>query len=119
MSDNYKADGTPTHRADDETLRKSRYGLGRQPWDDIKEQGWAPHFAAGNVLKYLRRDKDRAHSIESARWYFARLVEYVNQDVPDSKHADWTNASSTYLALVELLTKEELELLRNAPPPTA
>jgi len=76
----YKADGTPTHTAEDGTERKSRYGTGRQPWDGIKELGWAPHFAAGNVLKYLRRTKDREHSIESARWYYARLLELAIHD---------------------------------------
>lgn len=58
------------HVAADGTTRKSHYGKERQPWDDIKEQGWGPAFCASNVLKYLRRDKDQKHSVESARVYY-------------------------------------------------
>lgn len=101
MSKDYKADGTPTHVAEDGTLRKSRYGTGRQPWDDIVDLGWGPHFAAGNVLKYLRRDKDREHSIESARWYYARLTEEATYE--------WDTAR---LQLNAILTQEEKALLR-------
>jgi hypothetical protein len=63
------------HQADDGTVRKDHYGSGRQPWDDIKDLGWAAEFAAGNVLKYLRRTKEPGHSLQSARWYLARLEE--------------------------------------------
>jgi hypothetical protein len=59
----------------DETVRQDHYGTGRQAWDDIVEYGWGPAFAAGNVLKYLRRDKAAEHSLESARWYWRQLVE--------------------------------------------
>ena len=41
----------------DGTTRKAHYGQGKQPWDYIVEAGWAPEFAAGCVLRYLRRDK--------------------------------------------------------------
>lgn len=113
MTNKYFADGTPTHVAEDGTERKSRYGAGRQPWDDIKELGWAPHFAAGNVLKYLRRDKDREHSIESARWYFARLCEMAG-DVYLEKidQPTWTIANTTLKQLTKLLTDVEKEFLQ-------
>ena len=64
----------------DGSVRKAHYGDGRQPWDDIKFAGWAPEFAAGCVLRYMRRTKDREHSIESARWYWERLQEMGMQD---------------------------------------
>lgn len=58
--------------------RKSHYGSGKQPWDTIKECGWEPEWLAGNVVKYLRRTKEPAHSLESARVYFKRLVELAS-----------------------------------------
>lgn len=65
----------PEHVAQDGTVRKSHYGAGRQPWDDIREWGWAPHFAAGNVLKYVRRAaaKNGEDDLKKARWYWAEL----------------------------------------------
>lgn len=63
----------------DGSVRKAHYGEGRQPWDDIKAAGWAPEFSAGCILRYLRRTKDSEHSIESARWYWARLQEMSMQ----------------------------------------
>lgn len=60
------------------TKRESHYGAGRQPWDDIVDAGWGPAFAAGNVLKYLRRNKDDpAGDLEKARWYWGQLRENV------------------------------------------
>jgi hypothetical protein len=53
--------------------RKLHYGAGRQPLDDIIEAGWAPEFYAGNILKYLRRDKERETSLEKAVWYWRAL----------------------------------------------
>ena len=90
---NYQADGTPIHKAEDGTLRKSRYGAGRQPWDDIKDAGWGPAFAAGNVLKNLRRSKEPEHSLESAKWYWARLNEEAAKE-PWGVHAPhpWRDA---------------------------
>lgn len=63
--------------------RKSWYGGGRQPWDDILDAGWGPAFAAGNVLKYLRRTKEPEHSLQSARWYWQRLIDLA----ADGEHA--------------------------------
>lgn len=59
-----------THAGADGTVRQDHYGAGRQPWDDIVDAGWGPAFAAGNVLKYLRRpDKNPLdpvrHSLEA------------------------------------------------------
>ena len=56
--------------------RKAHYGSGRQPWDDIVEAGWAPAFAAGNVLKYVRRAaaKNGEDDIAKAKWYLMRLI---------------------------------------------
>ncbi len=82
------------------TDRKAHYGSGRQPWDDIMALGWAPEFAAGNVLKYLRRVKDPEHSLESARWYFKKLHDMVGQAVP--------RAQDVFTKLVGELTHEEL-----------
>jgi hypothetical protein len=65
----------------DETVRQTHYGEGRQVWDTIVEKtDWGPAFAAGNVLKYLRRDKSPEHSLESARWYWNQLVERSKSD---------------------------------------
>lgn len=65
----------PEHDGTDGTKRKDHYGAGKQPWDTIKVLGWAPMFAASNVIKYLRRTKDPEHSVESARWYYAQLKD--------------------------------------------
>lgn len=64
----------PEHVAADGSTRKSHYGAGRQPWDDIVDLGWGPAFAAGNVLKYLRRTKDPDADLKKARWYFEWLL---------------------------------------------
>lgn len=59
----------------DGTVRQAYYGSGEQPWDVIKRNGWAHHFAAGNVLKYLRREKEnRAKDDDKARWYYFALL---------------------------------------------
>ena len=71
--------------------RQDHYGAGRQPWDDILDAGWAPEFAAGNVLKYLRRSKDPEHSLEAARWYYARLLELSRGELPS---AAWESSRS-------------------------
>lgn len=68
----------------DGTVRKAHYGDGEQPWDTMVKLGWAPYFAASSIIKYLRRNKDHAHSLESAQWYYERLREsdsVVYQDV--------------------------------------
>lgn len=99
MTDRNKDRETP---GADGTVRKAHYGEGRQPWDDIVELGWAPQFAAGSILKYLRRNKDEEHSLESARWYMLRLHEMPNSGLPyqDVAKEVWT-------ALIKTLTNEE------------
>lgn len=101
--------------------RKSWYGDGRQPWDDIVDAGWAPEFCAGNVLKYLRRDKTPEHSLESARWYHAQLVEMSRGKLlpqlvglkPESHRQRVVGrACAVLVGLQEMLTTEEKEKLR-------
>jgi hypothetical protein len=62
--------------------RKVHYGAGRQPLDDIVELGWGPMFCAGNVLKYLRRDKQLEDSKKKAKWYFDYLVKMTRNELP-------------------------------------
>lgn len=88
--------------------RKMHYGAGEQPWDLIVASGWGPAFAAGCVLRYLRRDKAREHSFESARWYYARLVEGCAK-APRSDVLGWQSALDR---LELILTKEEQVLAR-------
>ena len=92
-----------THADDRGVVRQDHYGAGRQPWDDIVEQGWAIEFSAGNVLKYLRRTKEPEHSLESARWYLTRLHEFGD------------SALTVRDALYRLLTPAELRRLRGDP----
>lgn len=97
----------------DGTVRKAHYGDGEQPWDTSLASGWGPHAAAFCVLRYLRRDKAREHSLESARWYYARL--YAGSDgkiASPSIAGDWIAALSR---LELILTKEELATLRSVP----
>lgn len=94
-----------THRDNHGVVRQDHYGSGRQPWDDILDSGWAPEFAAGNVLKYLRRDKAREHSLESARWYYRELLRMCGG------HSD--RAPRVVQQLLDLLTAEEVGNLRS------
>lgn len=88
-------------------LRKRHYGEGEQPWDMIVASGWGPAFAAGNVLKCLRRDKAPEHSIESARWYYARLVEGVPKKRPLEESAVASNWQGALDRLELILTQAE------------
>lgn len=88
--------------------RKAHYGPKEQPWDVIVASGWGPAFAASCVLRYLRRDKAREHSVESARWYYARLIEGV------AERDDHWDAALVRLELI--LTKEERALARGETP---
>lgn len=89
--------------------RKIHYGAGRQPLDDIIEKGWAPEFCAGNVLKYLRRDKNRGHSIESARFYSNLLIKLIEAD---RNSDEGKRITKIYEKLLLFLTDDELDLLR-------
>lgn len=97
-----------TRITDDGTVRQTYYGDGEQPWDTIKRQGWAPAFAAGNILKYLRRTKDPEHSVDSARWYYDRLCE---MDVGQGEDA--AAARLALRTLAELLTHDELKRIND------
>jgi hypothetical protein len=88
----------------DNTVRKQHYGEGEQPWDVMLRYGWAPHFAAGCVLRYLRRSKDPEHSLESARWYWERLGTMAS-DVD----CQWRwRAAAALNELRKMLTEDEL-----------
>lgn len=87
---------------EDGTKRKAHYGDGEQPWDIIVRMGWGAPFAAGNVIKYLRRTKDPEHSLESARWYYDRVIEI--QAVSPA-------AVLVFDALLAELTNEEIKRL--------
>lgn len=70
----------PETTAADGSVRKAYYGSGEQPWDIIKRFGWAADFAAGNVLKYLRRTKGEPGDVTKARWYWVELKKLADND---------------------------------------
>lgn len=104
----------------DNTVRKAHYGDGEQPWDVIVRLGWGPAFAAGNVLKYLRRSKHQEHSMEIAAWYYARLVEGCAQEPQmgaSTRRYKWVPMKPWSAALYNLeneLTQEERARVRAA-----
>lgn len=111
----------PEHVGADGTVRKSHYGAGRQPWDDIVDEGWGPEFAAGNALKYVRRHraKNGEDDLEKGRWYYARLIEMTRgAGALPTRGAAWmakmmqSRAISVAKRLQEMLTDEERDLLR-------
>jgi hypothetical protein len=72
----------------------------------------APAFCGGLILKYLRRTKDPEHSLESARWYRQRLVEFQHSKDPVRRK----DALRVLLQLGMLLNPEELERLGEPEP---
>ncbi|MDE2426251.1 MAG: hypothetical protein KGO96_10145 [Elusimicrobia bacterium] len=88
-------------------IRKAHYGPGCQPIDDMIELGWAAHFMAGSILRYLRRDKDREHSLESARRYREWLANLAADEGYFCKH----RARVAVIELDQLLTYDEKRLL--------
>lgn len=94
----------PEFTAADGTVRKTHYGDGEQPWDAIVRLGWGAEFAAGNVLKYVRRhaQKNGADDLEKARWYLTELRKMTNRIGP----------ALVLSSLARELTVAELELLR-------
>ena len=101
----------PVREAADCEPRKAHYGNGEQPWDVILASGWGPAFAAANVVKYLRRTKNPEHSLESARWYYARLYENAAEETMESSSTPWSSA----IARLELiLSTDEIALVRGA-----
>lgn len=100
----------PEHVANDGTVRKDHYGMGRQPWDDIVDFGWGAPFAAGNALKYVRRFKQKngADDLEKGRWYYARLYE---MSLRGSHYATTCREK-----LIQHCSTEEMVLLENKAP---
>lgn len=99
----------------DGTIRKAHYGTGVQPFDIIVSMGWGPIFAASNVVKYMRRTKEPEHSLESARWYWARLTETANGVGAMAQAGRGMSDASWYLrTLRSILTADELARLRDA-----
>lgn len=97
-------------KAEDGTTRKDYYGAGRQPWDDIIDAGWGAAFAAGNVLKYVRRTKGNPDDLEKARWYYARIIERYSMKDPNNLR--WAEYGCALMDLNNLLSAEEREKLR-------
>jgi hypothetical protein len=101
-----------THLDDRSIVRQDHYGPRHQAWDSILELGWAPEFAAGNILKYLRRTKSPKHSLESANWYHDRLVSM--------SQGYWTEdrqrAGDVRQRLYEILTDAERVSIGRGPP---
>jgi hypothetical protein len=107
-----------THTDERGVVRQDHYGPGRQPWDDILDANWGPEFAAGNILKYLRRDKQKEHSLTSANWYHDRLVEMAQGELIPStvvyKHERLVyrlRSSDICQQLYSILTSAEKSLL--------
>lgn len=102
------ADAKHTPERADGSTRESYYGAGRQPWDDIVAGGFGAEFAAGSILKYLRRTKgEREKDIEKARWYFARLAELMVSPVELTA----CRAATVGSWLRDTITLDELKLL--------
>jgi hypothetical protein len=102
----------PEFLAPDGTIRKLHYGTGPQPWDIIITEHWGPYFAAGNVLKYIRRHaaKNGHDDIEKARWYHNALWKMtVGPEQTKAAHDCWHR-------LNKLLTREEVKLLTPRKP---
>jgi len=97
----------------DGTTRKTYYGAdGRQPWDYIKAEGWGAAFAAGNVLKYMKRAPnkgDRADDTKKAQWYWAELNKLAEMpEKPTGNDAiSVRRAKEAIGRVVKLLTKDE------------
>ena len=90
--------------------RQPYYGEGRQPLDDIIELGWGPAFCAGNVLKYLRRNKhtDQMKDIDKARWYASLMLEKARSDEWDG---DWAEAWQVLLSCLDYHESKRLNVL--------
>lgn len=93
----------------DNSKREDHYGDGRQPWDDIVEQRWWISFAAGNVLKYIRRDKgDPLGDAKKARWYLDQLLNLKISDY------DIIDRAAALRKLTSLLSEDDARRIREA-----
>lgn len=98
--------------ADDGTVRKRHYGDGEQPWDVMIRTHLAGGFAAGSVLKYVRRTKEPDEDRKKAVWYWRELNKLAH--APDVINATARAARRT---LLSILTAEELSLLEPQEEP--
>lgn len=87
----------------DASERKPYYGEGRQPWDVmLQDTPWAPYFAAGCILRYLRRpdkcpvsdqllDKYVGHFdvLDQGRMADAKLASIAEQQKHSLDSARW------------------------------
>lgn len=91
----------------DGTVRKAHYGSGRQPWDDMIDLDWGPHFAAGCALKYVRRfaNKNGQDDLDKGIWYYNELLKRAGGEC----NGAWTKA---FAELEDELSLEERRLLR-------
>lgn len=97
------------HARTDGTTRKDHYGAGRQPWDDIVDARWGAPFAAGNVLKYMRRNKDVTESRIKGGWYWRELYKLCHVE---SRLTDFPgNAQLVMNDLVIMLNQPERDFL--------
>lgn len=92
--------------------RASHYGDGVQPWDLIIGAGWAAEFAAGNVIKYVRRhmNKNGEDDLKKARWYYHELIKMVAASPPDTR--DTKRLQGLFDQLELMLTADERKLVR-------
>lgn len=99
----------------DKAERQTYYGEGAQPWDDIVRAGFGAAFAAGSILKYLRRQKgEREKDVEKARWYWTRLVA-LSIGEPEDPGDEIDRAHLALAWLGQTLKPEETALLTAAP----
>lgn len=106
------------NRADkgqDGTVRKAHYGEGKQPWDTMVEMGIGAEFAAGSIIKYLRRSKDPEHSKESARWYYVRLRAMIDNiatsTLTEYEAKQLSKVAAVFNKLIAALTDDEIRTL--------
>ena len=94
--------------------RAAHYGAGRQPWDDILDQGWGPAFAAGNALKYVRRYKNKngEDDLKKGRWYYRELLDLACKEQLDYLEPIAQPVNLALMKLDLLLTEAERALLR-------
>jgi len=103
----------------DGTVRKAHYKVnarGEQPIDTISRLGWDAHFSGGCVIRYLRRDKDVAHSEESARWYYRRIKQNAakeNENPHPHTFGEWETVLNE---LAAELTLEEIAIVSKGDP---
>ena len=85
-------------------------------WSEIVAAGWAPDYAAGNVLVCLRK----GNYLTGARWYYARLTELMRGELlpayaepgRSSYRIAVGRAAAVKVRLDDLLTNEEKEMVK-------